>query len=181
MPAPLVSFDLPDPKTYEALQIRASMDTTGSSGSSVLSSPVNEKEVFSRLRELSEKDSLDSWRSSTDTAAEIDELLESQLKAEDVLETPLEYLVPLYKKLTFLGFYFVLNVALTLSNKQLLLTMRTPWLLTVLHAFTTSVGCLAYIATGRLKLSPLSRKEHLILVAFSSLFTLNIAVSNISL
>lgn len=50
-----------------------------------------------------------------------------------------------------------------------------------MHAATTSLGCFALVATGHLKPSKLSAKEHLILVAFSSLFTLNIAISNVSL
>ena len=37
------------------------------------------------------------------------------------------------------------------------------------------------LATGQLKLSRLGTKENLILVAFSTLFTLNIAISNVSL
>jgi len=37
------------------------------------------------------------------------------------------------------------------------------------------------LASGQLKLSRLGTKENLILVAFSTLFTLNIAISNVSL
>ncbi|KAK6396778.1 hypothetical protein LTR65_008676 [Meristemomyces frigidus] len=58
---------------------------------------------------------------------------------------------------------------------------KLPWLLTVMHAATTSLGCFSLVATGHLKPSKLSATEHLVLVAFSSLFTLNIAISNVSL
>lgn len=37
------------------------------------------------------------------------------------------------------------------------------------------------LASGQLKLSRLGTKENLVLVAFSTLFTLNIAISNVSL
>jgi hypothetical protein len=54
-------------------------------------------------------------------------------------------------------------------------------MLTVSHATATSIGCWLLVATGRLKLTKLGGKEHLILLAFSSLFTINIAASNVSL
>lgn len=50
-----------------------------------------------------------------------------------------------------------------------------------MHATATSIGCWMLVATGRLKLTNLGGKEQLILLAFSSLFTLNIAASNVSL
>jgi hypothetical protein len=37
------------------------------------------------------------------------------------------------------------------------------------------------LVSGQLKLSRLGTKENLVLVAFSTLFTLNIAISNVSL
>lgn len=37
------------------------------------------------------------------------------------------------------------------------------------------------LLTGQMKLSKLSTRENLVLVAFSTLFTLNIAISNVSL
>lgn len=50
-----------------------------------------------------------------------------------------------------------------------------------MHAATTSIGCSLLVVTGHLKLSKLGAKENLVLIAFSSLFTLNIAISNVSL
>lgn len=62
-----------------------------------------------------------------------------------------------------------------------ILQAKLPWLLTVLHTGSTFVGCSLLLASGQLKLSRLGTKENLILVAFSTLFTLNIAISNVSL
>jgi len=109
--------------------------------------------------------------------------LESQDRIPTTLQptAPVEYQVSLTRKLVFLGLYFILNLGLTLSNKAVMQRARLPWLLTVMHASATSFGCCALAATGHLKLTRLGVKEHLVLVAFSSLFTLNIAVSNVSL
>ena len=56
-----------------------------------------------------------------------------------------------------------------------------PWLLTTLHATCSSVGCFVLRTNGVFSLTRLTASEHLILVVFSSLFTLNIAMSNVSL
>lgn len=56
-----------------------------------------------------------------------------------------------------------------------------PWLLTTFHTSATSIGCFILIGTGHLTLTSLTRRENLTLVAFSFLFTLNIAISNVSL
>jgi hypothetical protein len=50
-----------------------------------------------------------------------------------------------------------------------------------MHTTFASLGTLVLLKLGRFKLSRLGRKEHLILVAFSVLFTANIAMSNLSL
>jgi hypothetical protein len=112
---------------------------------------------------------------------------------------PLEYSISTTKKLVFLGLYFFLSLGLTLSNKALMKTVsswnqylirmqslthvqvKLPWLLTVLHTGSTFIGCCMLLASGQLKLSRLGTKENLVLVAFSTLFTLNIAISNVSL
>lgn len=94
---------------------------------------------------------------------------------------PAEYSTSTSKKLIFLGLYFLLSLGLTLSNKAVLKKAKLPWLLTVLHTGSTFIGTLAYLGTGKLKLSRLGTKENLILLAFSTLFTLNIAISNVSL
>ncbi|KAF5136597.1 putative sugar phosphate/phosphate translocator [Metarhizium anisopliae] len=68
-----------------------------------------------------------------------------------------EYSIPSTIKFTWLGTYFFFSLLLTLYNKLVL-------------------GMLGYF-----KLSRLGRRENLALVAFSALFTANIAVSNLSL
>lgn len=112
--------------------------------------------------------------------------------------TPLEYTVSTSRKLTFLGLYFLLNLSVTLSNKALLRQVRIyfireqailltivqasyPWLLTFSHTLATSIGCTILLATGQMRLSKLTLRENLILIAFSALFTVNIAISNVSL
>ncbi|KAF2208929.1 hypothetical protein CERZMDRAFT_48365 [Cercospora zeae-maydis SCOH1-5] len=132
-----------------------------------------------RGREL--QDSVDS-----DHVPENHELLdkdERDVEAQEVTSTttPLEYTVSTNKKLTYLGLYFLLNLSVTLSNKALLRAISLPWLLTFSHTFATSIGCSMLLATGQMKLSTLTGRDNLILVAFSTLFTVNIAISNVSL
>ena len=160
------------------------------SASSIASSILDEKSIETRLL---------GWVETQGTHNDMERMLESQTGAETITPaTPPEYQVPLLKKLIFLGLYFFLNISLTLSNKDLLLEVshrnqginvaaltvqkiRAPWMLTMVHATATSLGCWILVLMGRLKLSTVSGKDHIILMAFSSLFTLNIAASNVSL
>lgn len=108
--------------------------------------------------------------------------LESQTReANTHANLATEHTIPLRSKLLFLAAYFALNLGLTLSNKALLGKAKFPWLLTTLHASSTSIGCFLWMGFGSLKLTRLGRQENLVLVAFSVLFTLNIAISNVSL
>jgi hypothetical protein len=110
----------------------------------------------------------------------------------------LEYRVPAKKKLIYLGGYFLLNLTLTLYNKALLgnvsvqrilpyfkltttLQFNFPWLLTSLHAASASLGCFALEGRGYFTPTQLGVRENVMLVAFSFLFTINIAMSNVSL
>jgi hypothetical protein len=58
-----------------------------------------------------------------------------------------------------------------------------PWLLTATHALASTVGCMILIYWLRIitpvKLS--SCRDHLVLIGFSLLYTVNIAISNVSL
>ncbi|GFP60008.1 hypothetical protein ACSS6W_005252 [Trichoderma asperelloides] len=92
-----------------------------------------------------------------------------------------EYSIPSTVKFTWLGTYFFLSLVLTLYNKLVLGMFHFPWLLTFLHTSFASVGTYAMLQMGYFKLSRLGRRENLSLVAFSALFTANIAVSNLSL
>lgn len=78
--------------------------------------------------------------------------------------------------------YFFFNLSLTLYNKFALVSFPYPWTLTCIHSLSATVG--SYIAYRKgyfqRSASPALR-EQLVLLAFSSLYTINIAVSNLSL
>ncbi|KAL2684791.1 hypothetical protein Neosp_005880 [[Neocosmospora] mangrovei] len=122
-----------------------------------------------------------------------------------------EYSIPSTVKFAWLGTYFFFSLLLTLYNKLVLgmfddvrarvlsaravirnsvrydandapaIQFHFPWLLTFLHASFASAGTYVMMQLGYFKLSRLGRRENLALVAFSALFTANIAVSNLSL
>ncbi|KAF4589425.1 Drp1p [Ophiocordyceps camponoti-floridani] len=92
-----------------------------------------------------------------------------------------EYSIPSTVKFTWLGTYFFFSLLLTLYNKLVLGMFSFPWLLTCLHASFASLGTYAMMHLGYFKLSRLGRREYLALLAFSALFTANIALSNLSL
>ena len=80
--------------------------------------------------------------------------------------------------------YFMSNLALTLYNKSVLIQFPFPYTLTALHALCSTAGSsvVMHVSASSLRGSlSLSRKEIITLVCFSMLFTINIAVSNISL
>lgn len=104
-----------------------------------------------------------------------DESLESQA------ETPYGCRATTTRKIACLVVYFGLNLGVTLSNKAVLQRARYPWLLTALHAATTSLGCFTMKRMGFFHCTKLNPKENLKLAAFSCLFTANIATSNVSL
>lgn len=64
---------------------------------------------------------------------------------------------------------------------QFLLQLSLPWLLTASHTTATSIGTFILMGTGHLTLTPLTFRSQLMLLGFSLLFTLNIAISNVSL
>jgi len=117
-----------------------------------------------------------------------------------------EYNVSTGRKFAYLSVYFMCNIALTIYNKAVLGKVKTvfsysgppkkciiqsvvltrtqfayPWLLTAIHTGSASIGCSLLLLQGSFHLSNLSSQENLILVAFSVLFTINIAISNVSL
>jgi hypothetical protein len=96
----------------------------------------------------------------------------------------------------WLGLYFVFNLGLTLFNKMVLVSFPFPYVspsrlrscsslipqtLTGLHALSGCAGCYFALERGAFTPARLTQKENLILAAFSVLYTINIAVSNISL
>jgi len=56
-----------------------------------------------------------------------------------------------------------------------------PWLLTTLHTSCAFLGCYILLRRGHFKITRLTTSENLLMIAFSFLFTINIAISNVSL
>ncbi|OXH64026.1 hypothetical protein J000_06448, partial [Cryptococcus neoformans] len=81
----------------------------------------------------------------------------------------------------WLALYFVFNLGLTLFNKFVLVSFPFPYTLTGLHALSGCAGCYIALERGAFTPARLTRKENVVLGAFSVLYTINIAVSNISL
>ena len=119
-----------------------------------------------------------------------------------------EYQIPTSTKYFYLALYFGLNLTLTLYNKAVLGKVRSrrpprpaikaaamcctctnlrpsqfafPWLLTTLHTTSASLGCYILLLRGHFKMSKLTTRENMVLISFSFLFTVNIAISNVSL
>lgn len=107
-------------------------------------------------------------------------IVEEQTQAKSAQEGA-EYLVSTRVKMICLGLYFAMNLGLTLYNKAVLDKFAFPWLMTTLHATCAAIGCYALLLAGHIKLSYLTRQDNYVLVAFSVLFTINIAISNVSL
>ena len=146
------------------------------------------------------QDSFESSHNADDSRDSSEGLLKQERDVESQQPAPVEHFVSLRVKLLFLAAYFFLNLFLTLSNKSVLgkvrsrrssmdvaslnaykLQAKLPWLLTACHASATSLGCFAMLGFGAIKVTKLGLQENLILIAFSILFTINIAVSNVSL
>ncbi|KAK4689473.1 hypothetical protein P7C73_g640, partial [Tremellales sp. Uapishka_1] len=81
----------------------------------------------------------------------------------------------------WLAMYFFFNLGLTLFNKVVLVSFPFPYTLTGLHALSGCAGTYFALEQGAFVPARLTQRENLILGAFSILYTINIAVSNISL
>ncbi|KAJ3473582.1 hypothetical protein NLI96_g12929 [Meripilus lineatus] len=81
----------------------------------------------------------------------------------------------------WLFLYFSFNLLLTLSNKSVMTTFPFPYSLTAIHALCSSFG--GYILRRRGLYNPrrLNIRDELVLAAFSVLYSVNVAVSNVSL
>ena len=84
-------------------------------------------------------------------------------------------------QLFWLSLYFLSNLSLTLYNKFVLVRFPFPYTLTALHALCGSIGGYILMERGTFEPRALSLSENAVLVAFSVLYTVNIAVSNLSL
>ncbi|KAI0705474.1 triose-phosphate transporter family-domain-containing protein [Earliella scabrosa] len=81
----------------------------------------------------------------------------------------------------WLSLYFSFNLGLTLYNKGVLVRFPFPYTLTAVHALFGSVGGYVLRRRGYYVPAQLSLKSYGVLAAFSVLYAVNIAVSNISL
>ncbi|CAK7262701.1 hypothetical protein SEPCBS57363_000177 [Sporothrix epigloea] len=107
-----------------------------------------------------------------------------QIDSKDARSAPslsVEDTISTRSKMMQLGFYFLCNVALTIYNKLILGKFPHPWLLTALHTGSASIGCYILRMRGTVPRTKLKWDEEMKLVAFSVLFTINIAISNVSL
>ncbi|KAF8842847.1 TPT-domain-containing protein [Paxillus ammoniavirescens] len=81
----------------------------------------------------------------------------------------------------WLVLYFFFNLGLTLYNKGVLIRFPFAYTLTALHALCGSIGGFVLLKLGVYVPAKLTDADNLALVAFSILYTINIAVSNLSL
>ncbi|KAH8992160.1 hypothetical protein EDB86DRAFT_3079446 [Lactarius hatsudake] len=81
----------------------------------------------------------------------------------------------------WLGSYFILNLVLTLYNKILLVSFPYPYTLTAVHAIFGLVGGTCLRLQNVYQPKSLWGSDYVLLLAFSLLYSINIAVSNASL
>ncbi|KAI9459120.1 triose-phosphate transporter family-domain-containing protein [Lactarius psammicola] len=81
----------------------------------------------------------------------------------------------------WLGSYFILNLVLTLYNKILLVSFPYPYTLTAVHAIFGLVGGTCLRLQNVYQPKSLWGSDYVLLLAFSFLYSINIAVSNASL
>ncbi|KAG0225756.1 UAA transporter [Actinomortierella wolfii] len=83
----------------------------------------------------------------------------------------------------WLALYFLLNLALTIYNKAILSTYHFgfPWTLTGIHTLCSAAGALTMAKLGYFTPAQLGERENMVMLMFSLLYTLNIAISNVSL
>ncbi|KAF2152156.1 TPT-domain-containing protein [Myriangium duriaei CBS 260.36] len=130
------------------------------------------------------RDSSSTERSSLESLLAIEDkrlLLDAETVQQADKNIGYEHVVSTHIKLVLLALYLILNLALTLSTKAIFQHLKAPWLLTALHSTFAAVGCNVVMKWRGQTFTQLSRRDNLIIVAFSTLFTVNIAVSNVSL
>lgn len=81
----------------------------------------------------------------------------------------------------WLGSYFILNLVLTLYNKILLVSFPFPFTLTAVHAIFGLAGGTCLRLQNVYHPKSLWGSDYVLLLAFSLLYSINIAVSNASL
>lgn len=83
----------------------------------------------------------------------------------------------------WLAVYFFFNLSLTIYNKAVMQFYKFsfPWALTGVHTLCSAMGCYLLAVFGIFTPARLSRNESLVMLSFSVLYTINIAISNVSL
>ncbi|KAJ7704402.1 triose-phosphate transporter family-domain-containing protein, partial [Mycena rosella] len=81
----------------------------------------------------------------------------------------------------WLSMYFCFNLGLTIYNKCVLLRFPFPYTLSAIHALFGTLGGSLLAKRGCFAPPRLNLRETVVLVAFSVLYAVNIAVSNVSL
>ncbi|GAA5919898.1 hypothetical protein JCM6882_004741 [Rhodosporidiobolus microsporus] len=81
----------------------------------------------------------------------------------------------------WLVLYFGFNLGLTLFNKLVLQGFPFPWTLTAIQMLSGTIGTQIALQRGFFTQARLTTKENGIMIMFSGLYTINIAVSNLSL
>ncbi|KAF9173294.1 UAA transporter [Mortierella sp. AD011] len=84
---------------------------------------------------------------------------------------------------SWLAMYFFLNLTLTIYNKAILSTFKFgfPWTLTGIHTLCSGIGAYIMARMGYFTPAQLGEQENMVMLMFSFLYTLNIAISNVSL
>ncbi|GAA5900993.1 hypothetical protein JCM8208_007584 [Rhodotorula glutinis] len=102
-----------------------------------------------------------------------------------LLSRPLEAPPTLAERLdsphAWLALYFAFNLGLTLFNKLVLQGFPFPWTLTAIQMLAGTIGTQVLLGRGVFTQARLTSRENVIMLAFSGLYTINIAVSNLSL
>lgn len=83
----------------------------------------------------------------------------------------------------WLGLYFFFNLSLTLYNKIILALydFPFPWTLTAIHTLCGAIGSYIFWKLKIFTPAQLGEQENMVMLAFSVLYTINIAISNVSL
>lgn len=93
-------------------------------------------------------------------------------------------LVKIDNGFTWIFFYFLTNLGLTIYNKAVFqfVKFHYPFTLTMVHCFFSCLGCFSLIVISRRNFNvSISRRSWIVLILFSFLYTINISVSNVSL
>jgi hypothetical protein len=91
------------------------------------------------------------------------------------------YKLPTKSQYFWLSLYFIFNLGLTLLNKFVLVQFPFPYTVTAVHALGGTVGCWPLRRRGIYSKKKLDQGESLIILGFSLVYAVNIAVSNASL